>query len=430
MVLNNSIQENEIHKEDKLMILAVLPILFFIYGSIVSLRSYHNVGDFVESFLAIILSPTILITDFMEVGGLGAALIQSSIIGFLILGFFKGYKLRINGLLIAAYFTVIGFAFFGKNILNIPPIFLGGFLYSRYQKIPFKNVLLVIMFSTALSPLVSELTFMGIFPPGYNLIAGILIGVLIGFVILPLSSHMLRFHDGFNLYNIGFTAGIVGTVMTSILRNMKVTIQPVNIIYMQNEWFLWILLFGVFAFYCIVGLLIKPDGLKLYPNILSHKGRTITDFTLLEGYGLTFLNMGIMGCLSLLVVFLLGGVLNGPVLAGVLTIVGFSAFGKHPKNCAPLMIGVVLAGLLFKVDLTETTFIISVLFSTTIAPIAGGFGFFAGLLAGVLHYVLVTNVGVIHGGMNLYNNGFSGGLVAGFLVPILNAFRKKDERRL
>lgn len=429
MVINHAIQENELHKEDKLLILAVLPIVFFIYGIIVSFRTYNHIEDFANGFKAIILSPTILVTDFMQVGGLGAAFIQASLIGFTILAIFKGYKLRINGLLIAAYFTVIGFAFFGKNIVNIPPIFLGGFLYSRYQKIPFKNIVLVIMFSTALSPLVSELTFMGIFPKGYNLIAGVFIGAMIGFVIVPLSSHMLRFHDGFNLYNIGFTAGIVGTVMTSFLRNMEVEVQPVNIIYMVNEWVIWLMLLGVFAFYCVVGILIKPDGLKAYTNILSHRGRTITDFTALEGYGVTFLNMGIMGCFSLFFVFLLGGILNGPVLAGVLTVVGFAAFGKHPKNCLPLMIGVILAGIIFKTDLSATTFIIAVLFSTTIAPIAGGFGFIAGLFAGVLHYVLVTNVGVIHGGMNLYNNGFSGGLVAGFLVPILDAFRKKDEKR-
>jgi len=31
------------------------------------------------------------------------------------------------------------------------------------------------------------------------------------------------------------------------------------------------------------------------------------------------------------------------------------------------------------------------------------------------------NVGVLHGGVNLYNNGFSGGFVAAFLVPIIEA---------
>lgn len=50
------------------------------------------------------------------------------------------------------------------------------------------------------------------------------------------------------------------------------------------------------------------------------------------------------------------------------------------------------------------------LFATTMAPISMQFGLPVGMLAGFLHLVVVHNVGVMHGGMNLYNNGFSGGL--------------------
>ncbi|WP_185264893.1 DUF1576 domain-containing protein [Anaerocolumna cellulosilytica] len=56
-------------------------------------------------------------------------------------------------------------------------------------------------------------------------------------------------------------------------------------------------------------------------------------------------------------------------------------------------------------DLSFTGIIISVLFSTTLAPIAGNYGPVAGFLAGVFHMILVTNVGIIHGRINLYNNG-------------------------
>lgn len=47
------------------------------------------------------------------------------------------------------------------------------------------------------------------------------------------------------------------------------------------------------------------------------------------------------------------------------------------------------------------------------------------MIAGALHIAIVMNIGVVHGGINLYNNGFSGGLVAGFLVPIIDAFRRE-----
>jgi hypothetical protein len=31
---------------------------------------------------------------------------------------------------------------------------------------------------------------------------------------------------------------------------------------------------------------------------------------------------------------------------------------------------------------------------------------------------MALNIGYLHGGMNLYNNGFSGGFVAAFLAPL------------
>ncbi|MDF5361646.1 DUF1576 domain-containing protein, partial [Vibrio parahaemolyticus] len=76
-------------------------------------------------------------------------------------------------------------------------------------------------------------------------------------------------------------------------------------------------------------------------------------------------------------------------------------------------------------DLTSIGSVLTVLFSTTLAPIAGEFGVLFGLLAGGLHASLVSNLSYLHAGLNLYNNGFSGGFVAAFLVPIITSFRKE-----
>jgi len=40
---------------------------------------------------------------------------------------------------------------------------------------------------------------------------------------------------------------------------------------------------------------------------------------------------------------------------------------------------------------------------------------------------MVMNVGVVHGGANLYNNGFAGGLVASILVPVFECFKREEE---
>ena len=106
---------------------------------------------------------------------------------------------------------------------------------------------------------------------------------------------------------------------------------------------------------------------------------------------------------------------------------GFSVFGKHPKNVLPIMLGVLIASIFNKYDPSGTPAILTALFSTTIAPIAGEFGIVAGLFAGFLHKAVATNVGFIHGGINLYNNGLAGGFVAAVLVPL---FRNLIERYL
>ena len=67
---------------------------------------------------------------------------------------------------------------------------------------------------------------------------------------------------------------------------------------------------------------------------------------------------------------------------------------------------------------------LAVLFASTLAPIAGEYGAVAGFSVGMLHLVLVQIVGGLHGGLDLYNNGFAGGLSAGIMVPILEWLRE------
>ena len=50
-------------------------------------------------------------------------------------------------------------------------------------------------------------------------------------------------------------------------------------------------------------------------------------------------------------------------------------------------------------------------------------------MAGALHMALVTNIGDLHAGMNLYNNGFSGGFIAAALSPIFDALGRVKRRK-
>lgn len=418
-----TVYEKDIGRRGKMAILLTIPTVFFLLGGIYGII-FEGIENVACGLYNIIVSPTILVTDFLKVGGIGATLINAAFVGIINVYLIHRYRLKVNGVLIAAFFTVMGFAFFGKNIYNILPIYLGGYLYTRYQKISFKNVIAVVMFGTALSPLISEISFAGFLHPKVGFVVAILVGIFIGFIIVPLSSHMLKFHEGFNLYNIGFTAGIIGTVFTSILRSFSIVVEPVHIVYDRNDEVLITLVVVIIIALTVTGIYINPNGIKEYKKICTYKGRLITDFTHLVGYGITCLNMAILGVVSLTLVLIMGATVNGPVLAGIFTVMGFGAFGKHPKNVLPIMLGVILASVLLGQDLSTTGIVIAVLFSSTLAPITGHYGVFIGMLAGMLHMVLVTNVGVIHGGINLYNNGFSGGIVAGVFVPVIDAFKK------
>ncbi len=86
------------------------------------------------------------------------------------------------------------------------------------------------------------------------------------------------------------------------------------------------------------------------------------------------------------------------------------------------MLGVFFACLMQKHQPNDPGAILAALFGTTLAPLAGQHGFFVGLLAGFVHLSIVSNVGVLHGGLNLYNNGFAGGICGHYFCSIVKCF--------
>ncbi len=159
---------------------------------------------------------------------------------------------------------------------------------------------------------------------------------------------------------------------------------------------------------------------------MEYSGRLVTDFTILTGFGSCLINMGINGFIATLYILLVGGDLNGPTLGGVFTVVGFSALGKHPKNIVPILMGVYLGSLAKPWHADDPSILLAALFGTTLAPIAGKYGWRWGIVAGFIHSSVVLSVGQLHGGLNLYNNGFAAGIVAAILLPIIETFRHDE----
>ena len=385
---------------------------------------FNSISEIFNGIFTIITSESILLTDYMALSNVGAAFLNSGllVISFTYIG--RRSKALMNGPLIASLFLVAGFALFGKNIYNVWSIVIGVYIHSLIQKDHFTKYIIIAFFGTALSPIVSLLSFGLNIQPFLGILIGNFAGLVIGLILPPLASSYVRFHQGFNLYNIGFTSGVIGMLFMSLFRLYGVDNEALSIIYEKSDFVL--ILYLLFIFSSMIGLFFIYSNRKLivYKNILKQPGRLVTDFVTIEGFAFTVLNMGLLGFMTLAYVILVGGHLSGPVIGGIFTVVGFGSFGKHPKNTLPIIIGVVLATLVSRGDLSSTGAILTALFATTLAPITGYYGVLAGILGGFLHMSLVSNLAYLHGGMNLYNNGFAGGFVAAILIPIFESYKK------
>ena len=149
---------------------------------------------------------------------------------------------------------------------------------------------------------------------------------------------------------------------------------------------------------------------------------------MLDGAGAVLINMGVNIIVSTLVLVAVGGDVNGPTIGGILTIAGFSVKGKHVKNILPVMAGVILSGVLRGDGAVVTPAAqLALLFGTTLAPVSGTYGPIAGVIAGFIHSCVVLYAGAGYSGVNLYNNGFAGGLTAIVMHSVLSEFFKPNE---
>lgn len=374
---------------------------------------------------SLVFSKATLIKDYIAFSGFFTAFLNVILVMIFVLAIMIKCKIETNGLTIAALMTVLGFAFFGKNIYNILWIFLGVYLYSRTQHIPFKNYFNVALFATALAPLVTTGVELGWFP----LIVGHILAVVYGFIIAPIASHAPRFHNGYTLYNIGFSGGVVAIIFASVLKQFKNELPiVVNVSTdMTIHWILVALTVVISLTLIIMGLLQSDFSMKQYKLLLSQSGHGASDFYTLYGRGASYVNMGLIGLILLVVCLLTRVPLNGASFGSMMSALGFGAFGKHPRNIIPVIFGAVLMIIITGSTITAGT-IITLVFVTGLAPVAGDFGMLVGILAGMLHYSLVSYAAPWQGGINLYNNGFASGFIAA-LVSSLALHQRANQHK-
>jgi len=418
------IQENFLLKPYRVH--ALLFIIYILYAFI-----WNSPAEIAEGFLIILTSQNTLVTDYIELAGLGATLVNVGVMGLLTIAVFSLTRHRPFGLDMGVLGLATGFAFFGKNPLNMIPILIGAYLFSRFVKRPFEENLIPALLGNALAPAVSVLVHINDIPTPVGIFLSMCMGVFIGFTIGPFAAFMRRAHDGFNLYNVGFTAGIFAIVLMALFSNLDITFEARAIWSSGNNTALIIFLIVNSVYFTTVGLLADTGEKVSFKELFLLKTEDFDYYKLYREK--SYIAMGMLGFACLAFMFVMRAEYTGLAIGAILSVVGFGAFCKSILHSAPIVIGALIADfanyLSFGTALNANGALVAILFSTALTPISKVYGWKWGILAGYLHLSVATNISMFHGGMNLYNNGLAAGFVAMILIPIIRAINTFMENK-
>ncbi len=382
--------------------------------------------EILRGLWTIVITEDALITDYVLIAGPGAALVNSAIVTAITLMVLRLCRDVLNGMTLVEVGLMSGFSLFGKNFVNIWPILIGSWLYAKYRREPVGSYAGIGLMATALAPVVS---YIGLDNGWGNPFWGALVGLMIGFVMPPLAAYTYKIQNGMNLYNVGFACGLVAMICVPLMVSLGA--DPT----LHYRWAVGYnglfaaLTASLCALLIVAGLFFagKPVWAAWagYRRLLLTSGRAPSDYLRMFGPAPVLINTGVNGLLGMAFILVTGGDLNGPTVGGILTIMGFSAFGKHALNILPVMAGVALGGVVMHWTLNDSAVQLACLFCTTLAPVSGYFGWPYGVLAGFLHASVVLYTSSPVAGLNLYNNGFSGGLIAIVLYPVIIAVARR-----
>jgi hypothetical protein len=445
---------------------ALFVSLFFLIAAPIAVI-YTKEWDFFANLRHILTSPSKLITDYFALGGLGSTLFNTAVCGLLANAVIYVCKVHTNATTLAGYMLIVAHGFYGLNFLNMWPPFIGVLLYCAIMKKKVSENIHVAFFATALAPFVSEVLFrysVGNYDPNVarinwiGLTIAIVCGIAVGFIVLPLLPGTTAMHRGYNLYKAGLAIGMLGIFIYAFMYNTLGIDAPAATPINNPEYlalpyayrgFMNVFFLIFFAATLIAGIILSKGRIKDYAKLLKCTGYG-TDFADKFGMPLCMINIAVYGILILAylnIVFILpqifpalprGVGFTGPTVGVVFAALTFSADGQHPRNVLPIAVGYVLlwvsviaiclvSGLDIPWTLSTQAYINGLAFATGLCPIAGKYGFRYGVVAGVLSATICTVTANMHGGFVLYNGGFTAGLSALILIPLLDFYKIKPK---
>lgn len=452
--------EFSVQKNSRIINGATLGIALSLLLAAVIGAIYSGTGStLLTDFLRILTSPGPLITDYFEIGSLPAAFLNAGLCGLAVWSFMVLLPGPSHGNTFAGFFLVIAHAFYGLNFLNMWPCFLSPFLYIRLRRLDYNGNLHICMFCTCFSPFVSEFLFRygqgdGWEPGRVSLsAAGIILALIFILVLAFVAPAILpgtkAWHKGYNLYNGGLAFGMLGFLLFNLFyRSVGMaapgTVSVHNSVYEQFGRSYHIFGHGffllIFAGCLLAGFLLNGRSFKGLSRLFTDTGYE-SNFASKYGMPLCLINIGIYGSLFLIYVSLVnyysaGAGFTGPTFGVIFAALTFTAMGQHPRNVWPIFMGYLLLFLFVEAfnllvggeagwTLSTQVYINSIAFATGLCPLVGRYGVVPGILAGMLCATLAPATAALHGGLMLYNGGFSAGITTLILLPILEHYIPK-----
>lgn len=436
------------HKLKQLSVSSFLRLLFaaFTFAFFCSSFIAPDRAEMFTGLRRIMTESSKVSTNYFDNGGYAGTFLNAGLVCLVLTALYSLPKVKVNATSCLAFLLTAGFCFWGVNILNLWFGFLGVLLYCLVKRENPANQINAMVFTTGICPLFTDLMIR--YPHAdvvgfrwQGILLAVAIGLFIGFCLPAGLAHSPKMHKGYDLYSAAVPVGLTAFFVRALLYQALGGTLPggASTDLGVSSWNVAnVFCFGVFGL-CIVGALVLGCRPKDYWRLLRDPGYSV-DFSQKYGNAAFLMNVGVYGLFIVLYYNLVGATFNAVTFGCIFCMLACCCSGSHPGNVWPIMVGYVAASFLGKwfcvgeaytQAINAQAIVVGLCFANGLSPISGRYGWPFGILAGMLHFTLVTSVPLLHGGFCLYNGGFTAAFVCMFFIPVFERFfRTKEERKL
>ena len=402
--------------------------------------------DMISGFWRILNSPTKAATNFFSVGGYAATFLNMGLVGLICTALYCIPGRQANNAATLVTMLTVGFGSWGIHILNIWPTILGVALHCIVKGEKLGSRTNTMLFTTGLAPFISELMVrypnpevVGLHPTGVAL--ALIVGVTVGYFLPAGLDNSPKIHKGFALYSAALPIGMTAFLLHGFLyKAMGLEVpEPVSDLSVADPVICNTFCIILFSVFILAALFMGCTPMHYIRSIFSHQH--VTHFGAAFGNAAMLMNAGVFGFFILGYFNLVGAQFNGIIFGSVFCMLSTCNSGSHPLNAIPIILGYAFSEFFFQtmtpfsggnfdLYLSSQSLIVGICYANGLSPIANEYGWIYGVLVSAIHFCMVTTTPQLHGGLCLYNGGFTAALVCLLILPGMEKHsRTKQERR-